>query len=322
MTEPLDSAMLDQLVAARAPRDAFGPGSTRPLVAIKLDGANSVDADWLASLPCPVIGIGEGELADACDAVVESEEGLVTIARNVAAAPLAAMVLVQHLRASEGLATRHALIAESFAYASLQRGPEFSEWQGSQDAKHETHSSLESPLLVSRDRDCLSLKLNDPDNRNAIGVTMRDALCEALDLALDDGEIATVRLVGEGRCFSSGGEVGEFGSIADPATAHWIRSLRLPATRLAALGDRLEVHVDGAAIGAGAEIAAFGARVTASDCAWFQLPELKYGLIPGAGGTASVLRRIGRQRTALMALSMMRVTAQTALEWGLIDEVV
>ena len=106
----------------------------------------------------------------------------------------------------------------------------------------------------------------------------------------------------------------------DPATAHWIRSLRLPAWRCARLADRLHVHVQGAAIGAGVEIAAFAGHVTATSDAWFQLPELKYGLIPGAGGTASLPRRIGRQRTAYMALSMKRIDAQTALAWGLVDE--
>ena len=151
---------------------------------------------------------------------------------------------------------------------------------------------------------------------------MRDALCEALDLALADSSIQQISLSGAGSCFSTGGEVGEFGAASDPATAHWVRSLRLPAWCLARLHERLHVHVHGCAIGAGAEMAGFGKRITASPDAWFQLPELKYGLIPGAGGTVSLPRRIGRQRTAYLALSMKRITAQTALQWGLVDEII
>jgi len=45
------------------------------------------------------------------------------------------------------------------------------------------------------------------------------------------------------------------------------------------------------------------------------------GLIPGAGGTVSILRRIGRQNTAYLCLSAKRITASTALEWGLIDSI-
>ena len=46
------------------------------------------------------------------------------------------------------------------------------------------------------------------------------------------------------------------------------------------------------------------------------------GLIPGAGGTVSIARRIGRQRTAWMVLTGRRITARTALEWGLVDALV
>jgi len=50
------------------------------------------------------------------------------------------------------------------------------------------------------------------------------------------------------------------------------------------------------------------------------LPELQFGLVPGAGGTVSVPRRIGRQRTNWLAMSGMTLDAETALEWGLVDE--
>ena len=54
---------------------------------------------------------------------------------------------------------------------------------------------------------------------------------------------------------------------------------------------------------------------------FFELPETGLGLVPGAGGTVSIPRRIGRQRTAWMALSGARLDASTALRWGLVDEV-
>ncbi|RIL07464.1 MAG: enoyl-CoA hydratase, partial [Proteobacteria bacterium] len=89
-----------------------------------------------------------------------------------------------------------------------------------------------------------------------------------------------------------------------------------------ALGDRLEAHLHGACIGAGVELAAFAGRVVARADAWFALPELSMGLVPGAGGTVSLPRRIGRQRTAWLALSGARLDARTALGWGLVDELV
>jgi enoyl-CoA hydratase/carnithine racemase len=53
----------------------------------------------------------------------------------------------------------------------------------------------------------------------------------------------------------------------------------------------------------------------------FGLPELSLGLIPGAGGTVSVTRRIGRWRTAYLVLSGRTIDADTALAWGLVDAV-
>ena len=325
----LDAAMhdlvskdtLDLLINSRVHRESFGPGTDRPCLAVDLDGSSSDHAAWLKDLPCPVIGIGDGPLAKACDVVLTDQCGLDQIMTNIAKAPIAAMILVQHLRSSETLDVQDTLTAESFAYATAQRGPEFLEWLKGYSKKTEATKFNDEQLLVNIENEKMHLTLNDPENHNAIGVTMRDAICEALDLALADGSFTRVTITGAGRCFSTGGDVDEFGEISDPATAHWVRSLRLPAWRLARLEDRLHVHVDGAVVGAGAEIAAFGSRVTATENAWFQLPELKYGLIPGAGGTASLPRRIGRQRTAYLALSMKRLDVQTALDWGLVDEI-
>ena len=63
----------------------------------------------------------------------------------------------------------------------------------------------------------------------------------------------------------------------------------------------------------------FTTRVDAKPGTYFWLPEVSMGLIPGAGGTVSLPRRIGRQRTNYFALSQRRIDAETALRWGLID---
>lgn len=311
-----------RLFAAGHPaRETFGPHSGTPFIALSLDGSTSALSSWLTALPCPVIGIGSGDLETACDVVLEDETKLAVLSKNIITAPLAALILVQHLRASESLSLRDKLTAESFAYGTLQNGPEFKSWLSE-------YKGMPLPIVsvpdmqISREQDTLSMVFNRPDTRNAIGVSMRDALCEALDLAISDPSITNISLAGNGATFSTGGAIEEFGQASDPASAHLIRSLRLPAPRLAQLQSKLNVHVNGAAIGAGAEVAAFGSYVSASSKAWFQLPELKYGLIPGAGGTASITQRIGRQKTAYMALSMDKVRASTALEWGLIDAII
>jgi enoyl-CoA hydratase len=321
----LSAPELSALAAARPPPEDFGPQSTRPYVAVELEGTDPALGAWLQSLPCPVIGIGQGALSAACDVVLGERGALAAIARNVSASPLAAMVLVQHLRAGEGVSPDRALTLESFAYATVQNGPEFRGWHlrrcEAGCAAGAPAANGAGPLLIARQGEKLRITLNRPQSRNAIGMEMRDALVEALRLALLDTDIRCVELDAHGACFSVGGDLAEFGQASDPATAHWVRTLRLPARHALSLADRLRVRVNGAAIGAGVELACFATRVTATPDAWFQLPELKYGLIPGAGGTVSLSRRIGRARTAYMALSMRRVSAATALGWGMIDAI-
>jgi enoyl-CoA hydratase/carnithine racemase len=89
-----------------------------------------------------------------------------------------------------------------------------------------------------------------------------------------------------------------------------------------ALADKTIAHLHGACIGAGIEMTAFAGHVTATEETTFALPEVGFGLVPGAGGTVSIPRRIGRHRAALLAISGYAIHAVRALDWGLIDDVV
>ena len=166
----------------------------------------------------------------------------------------------------------------------------------------------------------LQVTLARPEVRNALNARMRDELYEALSIAVAD---ATLRVVldGDGPSFCAGGDLNEFGSRPDPPQAHVLRLRRSVGLLLAHISDRVEAHVHGACRGSGVELPAFAGRVTAARDATFGLPEVALGLIPGAGGTVSISRRIGRWRTAQLALSGDVIDAATAHAWGLVDEV-
>jgi enoyl-CoA hydratase/carnithine racemase len=83
----------------------------------------------------------------------------------------------------------------------------------------------------------------------------------------------------------------------------------------------VEVRLHGACVGAGIELPAYAHRVVAAPDTRILLPEVAMGLIPGAGGTVSIPRRIGRWRTLFLALSGDAVDAATALSWGLVDAI-
>jgi hypothetical protein len=278
----------------------------------------------LAELACPSVAIVDAgpppPLRDGFDVVVSSERELAPILDVVARAPLAAMTLVQLLRHNAGLTNHEGLVAESLAYSTLQRGPEFAAWLAGR-SRPAAATSAEPAVLTRRDGPRLELVLNRPERRNALSVEMRDALVEALRLAASDATIAEIVLSGNGPAFSAGGDLDEFGTFPDPATAHAVRAIRGPARALAACADRVRVELHGACVGAGIELAAFAWRVVARPDAFFQLPEVAMGLVPGAGGTVSLPRRIGRQRTAYLCLSGVRLDAETAMQWGLVDEI-
>jgi enoyl-CoA hydratase/carnithine racemase len=175
--------------------------------------------------------------------------------------------------------------------------------------------------LVDRRGDTLCIQLNRPDVHNAYNTAMRDQLTEALELAAADASIERVELSGSGPSFSSGGDLREFGTSEDPVLAHLVRTTRNPAPWLAQVADRAVVSVHGNCVGAGVELPGFAGRVVADPATTFRLPELAMGLIPGAGGTVSLPRRIGRPRTAYLAIAGVTIDAATARRWGLVDEI-
>ncbi|MBW2241132.1 MAG: enoyl-CoA hydratase/isomerase family protein [Deltaproteobacteria bacterium] len=284
-------------------------------------------AERLTQLPAVSVAWVEDEvepglrpLAAAVDVLVQDPASFALLRSVVSRTPLAALALVQLLRHSEGRSIHDGLTAESWVYGMLQAGPEFATWLAAREPRA-IESSREPAVRITRDGDRLELVLNRPERRNAFSAAMRDGLCEGLALVHQDPTIRSVELRGAGPSFSSGGDLDEFGSLPDPATAHAVRSTRNPGRLLAEVAGRVHAYVHGACVGAGVELPAFCTRVTARPDAFFLLPEIEMGLVPGAGGTVSLPRRIGRQRTAWLALSGERLSAESALAWGLVDEV-
>jgi enoyl-CoA hydratase/carnithine racemase len=277
--------------------------------------------DILGSLPVIVVGDGfdPRDPPAYVDAVIEpAVAGFDDLLAVIDSVPLAATSLALLLRGHDARSLGEGLVAESMAYSMLQAGPEFKAWRSGRD-RREWPAESEPTVLVDRRDDHLELTLNRPHVHNALNVRMRDELIEGLTVAAADPTVRSVALRGAGPCYSSGGDLDEFGSFADPASAHLIRLDRSIGRLIASLGERIVVYMHGPCAGSGIELPAFAASAVAAPGTTFTLPELSLGLLPGAGGTASISRRIGRHRTALLALSTAHIDATTALAWGLID---
>jgi hypothetical protein len=273
------------------------------------------------SLPTVVVWVGDefgGHGPMNADAVM-GESDLEQLRRSVDRSPMAAATLALLLRSQPTLPVHGGLVAESAAYSMLQSGPEFAAWRA---ATTPSPFADTGPVVrVERDGTRLEIVLDRPHRHNAISTALRDELCAALSLAMADDSIRSVVLRGDGASFCSGGDLAEFGQRADPATAHVTRLACSPARLIHQLGDRLECRIHGSTLGGGIEMAAFASHVVAQADTLIALPEIGLGLIPGAGGTVSLTRRIGRQRTAALGLTGRTIDAETALRWGLVDEI-
>ena len=339
---------LGRFLSAPYAGEGFSPIEGPGVVVLDLAATSADEAElWrgalqgqLPNLPCVTIAIEgasefqseSGDLSDAkhalalaCDVVLSSTHDLDAFLGGFSKTPIAALAFVQLLRSAPRASIYAGLVAESFVYSTLQAGPEFGAWLKARKkpslATGVPAAGDEPACRFERDRHRLTITLCRPAKHNAFSRELRDALVEGLQLAQADPSIEEVVLCGEGESFCSGGDLDEFGSAPNPAEAHVIRTTRSPALLISGLAGRIRSEVHGACLGAGIELPAFTDRIFASEDAFFQLPEVAMGLIPGAGGTVSLPRRIGRQRTAWLGLSGSRIDAQTALAWGLVDEV-
>ncbi len=310
-----------------------------PMVAVAVDADPALGplAELARTLPCVTVGVATGPLpADPPDldvlltaeraagrpwvTVAALGEALNGLSAAVRRSPLAAVALVQLLRFSPRLSVADALVAESFVYSMLQSSPRHVAWL---DARSSTRRPAETHAVrVERRGSVLSVTLDRPAVRNAYSARMRDELVAALQVAAADPTVDRVELGGAGPAFCSGGDLDEFGTTPNSAEAHAVRVTRSAGWWLDRLSARVTVTVHGACVGAGVELPAFAGHVEAEPDARFSLPEVAMGLVPGAGGTASIPRRIGRRRTAYLALTGRALDAPTALEWGLVDRLV
>jgi enoyl-CoA hydratase/carnithine racemase len=302
--------------AAPPPAGLFGEGIVRVGVhrhgALPTEGLE--DFDMLMSAdpdaPAPWVGASEQGLGVA----------LAQLQDAAARQPLAATVAAQVCRMTLAVSFDQAFALESLGYSMLLASESFLAWRAATSVRH--REGDDGPrVCVTADERSISIRLTRPKARNAVDARMRDALAAALDDAAADPLTRPVILSGEGPAFSAGGDLDEFGQADDVGRAHAIRVLRYSTRRIGELGPRVTARLHGACVGAGIEIPAAAGRVLARPGAFFRLPEVSMGLIPGAGGTASIPRRIGRHRACYMAISGVDIDVATALRWRLVDAV-
>lgn len=159
---------------------------------------------------------------------------------------------------------------------------------------------------------------------NALDFVLLDAFERTLDAIDRDDAIRVMVLASASpKFFCAGGDIAAWGALGPRAMAvRWIRDGHRIFDRLAALRQPTIAAIEGMTYGGGLELAACCDLRVAGAAARFALPEATVATAPGWGGTLSVLRLVGPARTKRLAFTGTPIDAATALDWGLVDEVV
>jgi enoyl-CoA hydratase/carnithine racemase len=178
-------------------------------------------------------------------------------------------------------------------------------------------------IVVTAEAGIATVTLNRPERYNALGSRIVDELDEALESIEGAGEVRAMVLTGAGdKAFCSGVDLKERAEMdADGRWSH-NRALGTFAERFARLQVPTIAALNGLAFGGGLEIALACDFRVAAEGARFALPEVGIGIVPGAGGTQRLPRLIGVTKAKELILTGRRISAEDALDMGLVSKVV
>lgn len=183
-----------------------------------------------------------------------------------------------------------------------------------------SETAVDALVLVEREPPIATVRLNRPQQLNALSSALMDELVARLRELDADAGIRALVLAGDDRAFAAGADIGELsGTSAIELYLAW-REDRWAAIR--AVGTPIVAAVSGYALGGGLELAMACDLVVASETAQFGQPETAIGLIPGAGGTQRLPRVVGKALAMDVVLTGRRLNAQEALAAGLVARVV
>ena len=178
-----------------------------------------------------------------------------------------------------------------------------------------------STITLGIEHDIALLTLNRPDKLNALNAQMRAEITDACGFAARQARVLV--LTGMGRAFCAGQDLSDAGNAASLDLERVLRDEYVPMLRaISECPIPTIAAVNGAAAGAGANLALAADVVIASHSAYFTQAFTRIGLMPDAGGTYWLPRQMGAAKAMGAALFAERITAEDAAAWGMIWEAV
>lgn len=180
------------------------------------------------------------------------------------------------------------------------------------------NDSVNEPVLLSREGAVGVLTLNRPEKRNALDLTMRAAIANAMRELEADAEVRAIVITGGESVFAAGADL----NLLVDKGAQDVADIDLGQywAPLANARKPVIAAVNGFALGAGCELALMCDFIVADAGARLGQPELAVGIMPGAGGTQRLVRSVGKQVASLMLMTAEPLTGERAFQLGLVAE--
>jgi len=183
--------------------------------------------------------------------------------------------------------------------------------------------SKSDDVFIEKKCNSLIVTFSRPEKMNAINLSMRDKIWEALELVRIDQEINAIIFTSNiPGCFSAGADINDFGSAPSIEASRNSRLKRNLWKLLNNLDIPIISFVDGIAYGAGAEIAMASDWVFATSNSMFALPEIKLGYIPAAGGSQLVLRKLPHSEANKIVFHGSSISASRLYQLGLVSKII
>jgi enoyl-CoA hydratase len=168
----------------------------------------------------------------------------------------------------------------------------------------------EADVVVENRSAARVFRINRPQARNALSVTVRRRLADDIVAADQDAAVRAIIVTGGAEVFAAGGDIKEF--MAAGAAEIIVAELQRIWLPIANCSKPIIAAVEGLAFGGGAELALHADIIVASEAAKFAFPEVTLGILPGAGGTQRFPRAVGKYRALRYLLTGDRFSAREA----------
>jgi enoyl-CoA hydratase len=166
----------------------------------------------------------------------------------------------------------------------------------------------------------LLVRINRPEAKNALNNAVRKALTKAFTTAAEDDSVRCVVITGNQEAFVAGADIKDMAEAG--AVDIMLRRNHLMWRTIAQCPKPVIAAVNGFALGGGCELAMHADIIIAGESAQFGQPEIRVGIMPGAGGTQRLVRAVGKFKAMKMVLTGKPVSAREAEAMGLVSEVV